>query len=67
MGDINSDGRFDIDDATFLLEIAVKAREATPEEFEIGDLTGDGRIDSADAILLLRLFNELSINEVGSA
>ena len=54
MGDLNGDGKVDLNDAKILLRGAVGIIKLTDEQKKAADINGDGQINLNDAKMLLR-------------
>jgi hypothetical protein len=54
-GDVNRDGRRDLQDVAALARIAGGMDAATPTQMQLGDLVADTRLDLQDAIALTRV------------
>jgi WD40 repeat protein len=52
-GDLNGDGRVNVQDATIALRVIVGLSTATPAQKAAGDVNHDGEMSVADAILIL--------------
>lgn len=53
-GDINEDGKVDVNDVTMALAFACREKTPTDRQLECGDLNGDLRITAVDALLILK-------------
>jgi len=53
-GDINADGKVNVQDATLSLAFAVGTKTATDAQKTAGDINGDGKLDIKDATLILK-------------
>ena len=53
-GDLNGDGKVNVQDATLCLRFAVGVGIPTDEQKAAADLNGDGKLNVQDATLLLR-------------
>jgi hypothetical protein len=53
-GDMNGDGKVNVQDATISLRIAVSLLTATDIQKTLGDMNGDGKLNVQDATLILR-------------
>ena len=54
-GDINFDGKLDINDATYVQKHAAEYVLFNSDQFAVGELTGDGKVDVADATQIQRI------------
>lgn len=55
LGDVNSDGKVNIIDARWLLQVSSGNRTLTPEQKAVADVNGDGKINIIDARWLLQV------------
>jgi hypothetical protein len=53
-GDINADGKVNVQDATLSLAFAVGTKTPTDPQKAAGDINGDGKLDIKDATLILK-------------
>jgi len=62
LGDVDGNGRVQMDDASLVLKISVK--KATPQgcQFASADLNGDWSIDCADAVMIQRIACDRPVN-----
>ena len=54
-GDVNFDGKLDINDATYVQKHAAEYVLFNSDQFAVGELTGDGKVDVADATQIQRI------------
>jgi hypothetical protein len=54
LGDVNGDGRVNVQDATLALSIAVGTLTPTAEQNSAADVNPDGKVNVQDATLILR-------------
>lgn len=59
LGDVNGDGKIDINDATDIQKCVAEMTDFTPEQEQVADTTGDGKIDINDATEIQKFVAEL--------
>ena len=62
-GDINNDGKINVDDVTALQRIFAEFEEVTPERMAQFDFNYDGKVNIADATMLQRYLAEMNLSQ----
>lgn len=65
IGDVNSDGKVDVTDATLLQQYLAEMVELSPAQLAVADANGDGKIDVTDATAIQNYIAEL-IDHLGA-
>lgn len=60
MGDLNSDGRLSIEDATYIQKYLVDLEMLDENQQKLADVDGDGRITISDATKIMHILSGLS-------
>lgn len=56
LGDVNSDGNIDLDDAISILRYSVGVLELDSNQIKLGDVNHDNKVDLSDAIMILQYY-----------
>lgn len=60
MGDLNSDGRLGIEDATYIQKYLAELEKLDENQQKLADVDGDGRITISDATRIMHILAGLS-------
>jgi hypothetical protein len=64
-GDVNSDGKVDLRDATLVMQYYAKIIDMNDLDLSVADVNGDGEVDLRDATLIMQYYAKL-IDHLGS-